>query len=190
MVLASKRSQTLTIKILTNAFLAVSSAGTQHMNFMGGPDLTGHHPGRRMRQAELVRHDADKRRIMRTIRDTSLISVATAAVLTLVMAMPSASAQEFPGGEQDIFGMSIPEAMPVAPPPMDVPDMGDGTTAADAALGMANLLDGAGGGVSSGDLMAALENAADAFIGWFNAVYGNGRIRSSALFVRSSHSNV
>ena len=132
------------------------------MNFMGGPDLTGHHPDRRMRQAELVRHDADKRRIMRTIRDTSLISVATAAVLTLVMAMPSASAQEFPGGEQDIFGMSIPEAMPVAPPPMDVPDMGDGTTAADAALGMANLLDGAGGGVSSGDLMAALENASDA----------------------------
>lgn len=35
-------------------------------------------------------------------------------------------------------------------------------TAADAALNMANMLDGAGGGVSSGDLLAALENAADA----------------------------
>tara|TARA_R110002020_G_scaffold2136_23_gene9845 strand:+ start:1572 stop:2420 length:849 start_codon:yes stop_codon:yes gene_type:complete len=35
-------------------------------------------------------------------------------------------------------------------------------TAADAALNMANMLDGAGGGVSSGELLAALENAADA----------------------------
>lgn len=35
-------------------------------------------------------------------------------------------------------------------------------TAADAALDMANMLDGAGGGVSSGELIAALQNAADA----------------------------
>ena len=35
-------------------------------------------------------------------------------------------------------------------------------TAADAALNMANMLDGAGGGISSGDLVSALENAADA----------------------------
>ncbi|WP_375452053.1 tetratricopeptide repeat protein [uncultured Devosia sp.] len=35
-------------------------------------------------------------------------------------------------------------------------------TAADAALGMANMLDGAGGGVSRDDLMGALQNAADA----------------------------
>jgi len=35
-------------------------------------------------------------------------------------------------------------------------------TAADAALNMANMLDGAGGGVSSGELIAALQNAADA----------------------------
>ncbi|MCS6762640.1 MAG: sel1 repeat family protein [Candidatus Devosia symbiotica] len=35
-------------------------------------------------------------------------------------------------------------------------------TAADAALNMANMLDGAGGGVSSGELLAALQNAADA----------------------------
>jgi hypothetical protein len=35
-------------------------------------------------------------------------------------------------------------------------------TAADAALNMANMLDGAGGGVSDDDLLAALENAAEA----------------------------
>ncbi|HEV7344233.1 MAG TPA: tetratricopeptide repeat protein [Devosia sp.] len=35
-------------------------------------------------------------------------------------------------------------------------------TAADAALGMANMLDGAGGGVSGDDLLAALEDAANA----------------------------
>ena len=35
-------------------------------------------------------------------------------------------------------------------------------TAADAALNMANMLDGAGGGVSSDDLLSALENAASA----------------------------
>lgn len=35
-------------------------------------------------------------------------------------------------------------------------------TAADAALNMANMLDGAGGGVSSGELLAALQDAADA----------------------------
>ena len=35
-------------------------------------------------------------------------------------------------------------------------------TAADAALNMANMLDGAGGGVSSSELLAALQNAADA----------------------------
>ena len=35
-------------------------------------------------------------------------------------------------------------------------------TAADAALNMANMLDGAGGGVSDDDLLAALEDAADA----------------------------
>ena len=102
---------------------------------------------------------------MRTFRDTSLISVATASALFLVMAMPSANAQDFPGGDQDMFGLSISDEPPIAPPPMDVPmapPPGESGTAADAALGMANLLDGAGGGVSSGDLMAALQNAADA----------------------------
>jgi TPR repeat protein len=37
-----------------------------------------------------------------------------------------------------------------------------GETAIDAALNMANMLDGAGGGVSSNDLISALQNAADA----------------------------
>ena len=105
---------------------------------------------------------------MRTFRDASLISVATASALFLVMAVPSANAQDFPGGDQEIFGLPISEEPPIVSPPMDVPMAseapfpGNTGTAADAALGMANLLDGAGGGVSSGDLMAALQNAADA----------------------------
>lgn len=99
---------------------------------------------------------------MRTFRDNSLISVATAAAWVLVMAMPSAMAQDFSGGEQDSFGTSLSDDMPSAQSPDDTPFSSGPGTAADAALGMANLLDGAGGGVSSGDLMAALENAADA----------------------------
>ena len=65
---------------------------------------------------------------MRTIRDHSLISVTTAALLALAASVLPVHAQ----------------------------------TAADAALNMANMLDGAGGGVSDDDLLAALENAADA----------------------------
>ena len=64
---------------------------------------------------------------MRTVRDHSLISVTTAAILALATIAP-VHAQ----------------------------------TAADAALNMANMLDGAGGGVSGDDLLAALEDAADA----------------------------
>lgn len=64
---------------------------------------------------------------MRTIRETSLISVTAAAIFALASIMP-VHAQ----------------------------------TAADAALNMANMLDGAGGGVSGDDLLAALEDAADA----------------------------
>lgn len=105
---------------------------------------------------------------MRTFRDTSLISVTTVSALFLAMAMSSANAQDFPASVQDFFGMSSTEDAPVELPPADVPMAPDAPlpgvagTAADAALGMANLLDGAGGGVSSGDLMAALQNAADA----------------------------
>jgi len=65
---------------------------------------------------------------MRTIRDHSLISVATAAILALAASVVPVYAQ----------------------------------TAADAALNMANMLDGAGGGVSGDNLLAALEDAADA----------------------------
>ena len=65
---------------------------------------------------------------MRTIRDHSLISVTTAAILAFAAA-----------------------ALPV-----------HAQTAADAALSMANMLDGAGGGVSREDLLAALEDAAEA----------------------------
>ena len=65
---------------------------------------------------------------MRTIRDHSLISVTTAAILAFTAA-----------------------ALPV-----------HAQTAADAALSMANMLDGAGGGVSREDLLAALEDAAEA----------------------------
>lgn len=42
------------------------------------------------------------------------------------------------------------------------PGLAQAQSAADAALNMANMLDGAGGGVSSDDLMAALEGAAEA----------------------------
>jgi len=65
---------------------------------------------------------------MRTVRDTSLISVTMAALFAV-------SATALPAHAQ---------------------------TAADAALNMANMLDGAGGGVSSSELLAALQNAADA----------------------------
>jgi len=81
-----------------------------------------------LRKSRVVRQSADKRSVMRTVRENSLISVAAAVVLTLAMATVPARAQ----------------------------------TAADAALDMANMLDGAGGGVSSDDLLAALEDAADA----------------------------
>src|SRR5215217_8542905 len=65
---------------------------------------------------------------MRTIRDHSLISVTTAAILALAASVMPVYAQ----------------------------------TAADAALDMANMLDGAGGGVSGDDLLSALEDAAEA----------------------------
>jgi hypothetical protein len=62
---------------------------------------------------------------------------------------------------------TVPDATPVAPDgkvaavPLSAP--GDApATAADAALTMANMMDGAGGGISNADLMSALENAASA----------------------------
>jgi len=76
---------------------------------------------------------------MRTFRAGALVSVAFWAALAFAGVATSAAAQ--------VSGV-LP-SMPAAP-----------ETAADAALAMANQLDGAGGGISSADLVAALEDAA------------------------------
>jgi hypothetical protein len=54
----------------------------------------------------------------------------------------------------------LPPDTPVASRSLDAPKTP--TTAADATLGMANMMDGAGGGVSNSDLMSSLEDAAAA----------------------------
>ena len=76
---------------------------------------------------------------MRTFRAGALVSVAFWAALAIAGVATPAAAQ--------VSGV-LP-SMPAAP-----------ETAADAALAMANQLDGAGGGISSADLIAALEDAA------------------------------
>jgi TPR repeat protein len=76
---------------------------------------------------------------MRTFRAGALVSVAFWAALAVAGVATPAAAQ--------VSGV-LP-SMPAAP-----------ETAADAALAMANQLDGAGGGISSTDLIAALEDAA------------------------------
>ena len=76
---------------------------------------------------------------MRTFRAGALVSVAFWAALAIAGVATPAAAQ--------VSGV-LP-SMPSAP-----------ETAADAALAMANQLDGAGGGISSTDLIAALEDAA------------------------------
>jgi TPR repeat protein len=76
---------------------------------------------------------------MRTFRANALVSVAFWAALAVAGAATPAAAQ--------VSGV-LP-SLPAAP-----------ETAADAALAMANSLDGAGGGISSHDLIAALEDAA------------------------------
>lgn len=76
---------------------------------------------------------------MRTSRAPSLISVAYVVALAVAGASLPAAAQT----------AGVLPSLPVAP-----------ETAADAALAMANQLDGAGGGISSKDLIAALEGAA------------------------------
>ncbi len=76
---------------------------------------------------------------MRTFRARALVSVAFWAALAVAGAVTPAAAQ--------LSGV-LP-SLPAAP-----------ETAADAALAMANQLDGAGGGISSQDLVAALEDAA------------------------------
>lgn len=76
---------------------------------------------------------------MRTFRADALVSVAFWAVLAIAGAAVPAAAQ--------VSGV-LP-SLPAGP-----------ETAADAALAMANKLDGAGGGISGDDLVAALEDAA------------------------------
>ena len=76
---------------------------------------------------------------MRTFRAGALVSVAFWAAFAIAGAATPAAAQ--------VSGV-LP-SLPAAP-----------ETAADAALAMANSLDGAGGGISSKDLIAALEDAA------------------------------
>lgn len=76
---------------------------------------------------------------MRTFRADALVSVAFWAVLAIAGAVVPAAAQ--------VSGV-LP-SLPAGP-----------ETAADAALAMANKLDGAGGGISGDDLVAALEDAA------------------------------
>lgn len=76
---------------------------------------------------------------MRTFRAGALVSVAFWTALAIAGAVTPALAQ--------VSGV-LP-SLPAAP-----------ETAADAALAMANQLDGAGGGISSADLVAALEDAA------------------------------
>lgn len=75
---------------------------------------------------------------MRTSRASSLVSVAVFGVLAFAGATLPAAAED-----------------PVAVLPSSAPQ-----TAAEAALAMANSLDGAGGGISRDDLVAALEDAA------------------------------
>jgi TPR repeat protein len=101
---------------------------------------------------------------MRTVRGSSLLSV----LVTALLAVPAGGAVA-----QDTV-MVYPEAIPAteAPlvelPPGSLPTDGammqavPGETAMDAALNMANMLDGAGGGVSSDAYVAALEDAAAA----------------------------
>jgi hypothetical protein len=76
---------------------------------------------------------------MRTFRAGALVSVAFWAALAIAGVATPVAAQ--------VSGV-LP-SLPAAP-----------ETAADAALAMANQLDGAGGGISSADLIAALEDAA------------------------------
>lgn len=79
--------------------------------------------------------------------DPALMTAAGLTIVALGVTTPSALAQNL-----------VP---PPSVPAPSAPVMG-GQTAVDAALGMANMLDGAGGGVSNDDLMAALQGAADA----------------------------
>jgi len=91
----------------------------------------------------------------------ALISVALVSATVGAVAAPPAWAQD-----AALQVPAIPPAIILAPvgkaPAPVVADAQAGQTAADAALSMANMLDGAGGGISNDDLMSALQGAADA----------------------------
>jgi TPR repeat protein len=73
---------------------------------------------------------------------------------------PAASTDAASAYEEDTATPVAPDA-PVASKNLPAPGAAP-STAADAALTMANMMDGAGGGVSNADLMSSLENAAAA----------------------------
>ncbi len=116
---------------------------------------------------------------MRTYNVHSAIRlVALCAALMTGAAFGPAYAQQASAAEKLLPPLDGPAAkgMPAKPllPPAEIP-VGKQTaavvaplqasapaTAADAALAMANMFDGAGGGVSSSDLLSALQSAADA----------------------------
>lgn len=124
---------------------------------------------------------------------------------------PAANAQETSAAEQLLAplgggGTGGPSTKSLRPPE-DVPGTSQTVaaatpqTAADAALAMANMFDGAGGGVSSSDLLSALQSAADAgqpIAMWrLGVMYENGegvekdQLRAFGYFARiaNEHAN-
>ena len=75
-------------------------------------------------------------------------------------APPADSTIAVPSDGADAAAPVVPDA-PVASTALPAP-AGPAATAADAALTMANIMDGAGGGISNADLMSALESGAEA----------------------------
>ena len=107
---------------------------------------------------------------MRTVRVDALLSVAMVFSTGLLVSTPALSQDSqmvYPeavmAGEQIVPPADLPpvDAVPIAPAPEAVAPIGI-ETAVDAALNMANMMDGAGGGVSSDAYVAALEDAAAA----------------------------
>ena len=103
---------------------------------------------------------------------SALISVTVASVFagagTALPAWAQDAAMQAPGAPSGMMAAPMPPhdmmgaPLPPKDPPPAVADAATGQTAADAALNMANMLDGAGGGVSNEALMSALQGAADA----------------------------
>ena len=98
------------------------------------------------------------------------VAVATTPVPPADVPSAPASATPPAGDAQSVATSpdgTVPDATPVVPDakiaaaPLPAPGQPP-STAADAALTMANMMDGAGGGISNADLMSALENAAAA----------------------------